>query len=274
MAEQKPAAAMKNVGTGGTKPFMPGLDKLPPPGNNSGFLDGNDSAQDQNFRASANKSDFSVDAPKPSARAPLKGANMNTVGVGTTTEKSSKVKETSQNSLNNKVAKDEDMQFDDDFDNPLNNINEQDQYLNSLTEAERLQYNNLIQKNMKMRGELIEIATQMDVLAGRERAEKASKLYDKFEDDAELADLRAELDQQDKYLMTISARLQERRKLVTDFMKSSDLPEKENTLVYLTRKAEELAKERAGLQKIINKQRQELEENDADVSKIERVDYV
>ena len=154
---------------------------------------------------------------------------------------------------------------------PHKNMSEQDQYLLQLTGVEREQYNNLIQKNMKIRSELIEIATQMDVLAGRERAEKMEKLYEEGEGTEELKELEVELAQQENYLNELTSRLQEKRRLVNEVLKVNEIQDKENNLVYLKKKIDEVTKEKVGIEKILEKQRSELQANEIDESKKQRV---
>ena len=150
-------------------------------------------------------------------------------------------------------------------------LSEQEKYYRSLSEIEKAQYDSLIQKNMKLRGEIMDIATQLDSLAGKERAEQFESLEERYSNQDELGDLKIQLEQQEIYLADITTRLQERRKLVGDLLKVSEYQEKENQLVYLKKKIKEFSKEKEALEKIITKQRIDLQHNDVDDAKKERV---
>ena len=93
-------------------------------------------------------------------------------------------------------------------------FSEQEKYLLELSDLERSQYNNLIQKNIKLRGEVLEVATQLDNLQGKIRTDIMEKLEEKYDNPDEINDLQNQLDQQEMYLDDITARLHDRRKLV------------------------------------------------------------
>lgn len=153
-------------------------------------------------------------------------------------------------------------------------LSEQERYYASLTPLEQSQFDSLLQKNMKLRGEITEVATQLDALAGRQRAEQFEQLEDHFAREHELGELQLQLDQQEVYLADITLRLHERRKLVDDLMHVSEYQDKENTLVYLKKKIKDFAKEKDALDKIILKQRKDLQMSDVDDAKKERVDSI
>ena len=150
-------------------------------------------------------------------------------------------------------------------------FSEQEKYLLELSDLERSQYNNLIQKNIKLRGEVLEVATQLDNLQGKIRTDIMEKLEEKYDNQDEINDLQNQLDQQEMYLEDITGRLHDRRKLVGELLKVSEFQDKENQLVYLKKKINEMNKEKDGLMKIINKQREDLGENEIEKSKKERV---
>jgi hypothetical protein len=149
---------------------------------------------------------------------------------------------------------------------------EQQRYMQSLTEIERTQYNNLIQKNMKMRGELIDIATAMDNMTDSERASKIKNLYNILEENEEVAELEQQLVVQQEYINEINVRLKQRRQQFQENYKLNDLEDKENQLVFLKKKLEEVSKEKAALEKIIGKQVNDMEDLQMQEQKMERVD--
>lgn len=150
-------------------------------------------------------------------------------------------------------------------------LSEQEKYLLELSDLDRAQYDNLIQKNIKLRGEILEIATQLDNLQGKIDAQYIEDLEDQYDNQEELIDLQTQLDQQEIYLSDITARLNDRRKLVGELLKVSDYQDKENQLVFLKKKLKEMSKEKEALEKILNKQNEDLKENDIEKSKKERV---
>lgn len=130
----------------------------------------------------------------------------------------------------------------------------QQQYLASLPPETRTQYNSLIQQNMKLRGELVEIASQMDALASRD-SQQPEGLPSVAR--IELETLSRQLSQQEAFLQSLSQRLKE-KKLMLRGADSTQQTEQNNLLVYLSQQLEQLQKERGDSLSVVNAQRRDL----------------
>ena len=145
-------------------------------------------------------------------------------------------------------------------------------YMDSLSDTDQRQYNNLLEQNIRMRGDLMEIATQLDVISGKQRADKAEQLLDKLDYSPEVSDLLAELEEKNSYINTLNAKLAEKRKTVATFVRANEVQDKENTILYLRKKVEEARREVAGLRKVVDSQVADISALNIDNSQQERLE--
>ena len=112
----------------------------------------------------------------------------------------------------------------------------------------------------------------MDVIEGRTRAEKIDKLQDKMEQDDELKFLKQEFHDQETYLFQLINRINDRRKTRNEYLKVHEYQQKENTLVFLDKELNDLLREKEGIEKVLKKQEKDLNVNDANDAKKQRVE--
>ena len=131
-------------------------------------------------------------------------------------------------------------------------------YMDSLSDTDQRQYNNLLEQNIRMRGDLMEIATQIDVLSGKQRADKAEQLLDKLDFSPETTELLAELEEKNAYINSLNAKLTEKRKNVASFTRANEVQDKENTIMYLRKKVDEARREVTSLRKVVEAQQADI----------------